>query len=181
MKAVDKIEKEDGKTETPNVAIKRSMSASTGRRSKSRKAKWQVLSWQEDNTEEEEEESNDEHGKGKRTPKRKATPKSTPYGVRKTPLNAWYNGCEFYCPKDEECQPGTFPHRDSFIKHWKSRHGGSAANVPTDPRNVIKHYQCKKCPKTVQQNRDMIYKHLKASHKMSFAEYEKEFHPEQAP
>ena len=177
MREVEKIEKEVVEKETPNAAIKRSKSASSGRRSKSRAAKLQVLSWQEDDTEEEE--SNDEHGKGKRTPKRKA-PQSTPSGTRKTPLNAWYNGCEFYCPKDEEGLCGTFPHKDSFTKHWKRNHGGAAANVPTDPRNVIKMYQCQKCLKNVHQNRDMIYKHLKASHKMSFAEYEKEFHPDQA-
>ena len=111
---------------------------------------------------------NGKPGKGKRMPQRA--------GKRKTPLNAWYNGCKFYCPKDKECKYEGFPHKDSLTKHWKSFHGGSARNLHEDSRNVIKQYQCKMCLKSVSHIRDFIYRHLRANHTMSVADYEKRFH-----
>ena len=160
--------KEDEKQERSNDASKRSRSASGGRRSSSRRAK-PDSSWQEEN-DYEEENMDAKLGKGKKTPRSA--------GKRRTPLDAWYNGCEFYCPKDEECKyDGVFPHKDSFVKHWRSKHDGSVKNLPDDPRNVIKQYHCKMCSKSIIHNRDMIYKHLRANHNMSVAEYEKQFHP----
>ena len=184
IKEVEKKEndvRKDEKKEEQNDTSKRSRSVSTGRRSRSRKHKSD--SGQEENDgEEEEEEWNEKPGKGKRTPKsagkisKKSEGKTTP-SFRKTPSDAWYKGCEFYCPEDAECKYAFFPHKDSFYKHWRSWHGGSVKNLPVDPRNVIKQYQCKMCPTNVQHNRDMICKHLRAAHKIGVAEYEKEFHP----
>ena len=112
-------------------------------------------------------------GKKSRSP---STGKKSKSGQRTT-RNAWYNNCKYYCPKEEECQYPFVGIRDVLQKHWRKDHGSSS--LPDSPRHVVNLYKCKKCDKTCPWNRDGIRNHMRQAHKMSFIEYEKEFHPQE--
>ena len=111
-------------------------------------------------------------GKKSKSPQ---TGKKSKNGQRTT-RHAWYNNCKYYCPKEEECQFPFVGIRDVLQKHWRKVHGLSS--LPDSPRHVVNQYKCKKCDKTCPWNRDGIRMHMRQAHKISFTEYEREFHPQ---